>query len=210
MLNNVFQMFIPPILLKMFRWIYNVPMRRLVARRLDGEEKLHLACGNRILDGWANVDFKGGLRVIGWDLTCGLPVRSKTISLIFCEHFIEHISLQQAETFLSECYRCLRVGGVLRLSTPSLEKVVEEYELGRTSEWHDVGFRPATPCQMVNEAFRLWGHQFVYDEKELKELLNKVGFGEIRLKPWHESGVPGLERLESRPFHGEIIFEAVK
>jgi predicted SAM-dependent methyltransferase len=210
MIQRILDMMTPPIVLKVSREILRNIRRRSASRKLAGQERLHLACGNNILEGWANIDFKSDGKVIGWDLAHGLPVRSGTIELIFCEHFIEHITLKQAKELLAECHRCLRSDGMLRLSTPSLKKVVEEYLLGRTSEWHDVGWSPATPCQMVNEGLRLWNHQFVYDDNELKRLLNEAGFREIRQVAWRESMVPGLRKLECRPFHGEVILEAIK
>ena len=39
--------------------------------------------------------------------------------------------------------------------------------LGRVSEWLDMQWAPRTPCDMVNEAMRLWGHLYVWDEDEL-------------------------------------------
>jgi hypothetical protein len=69
----------------------------------------------------------------------------------------------------------LRPGGVIRLSTPSLKKVVDEYLLGRTTEWRDVGLSSATPCRMVNEILRQDGHQFIYDADELKHVLEGAG-----------------------------------
>ena len=61
-------------------------------KRLAGQTKLHLACGDNVLRGWANVDLKTKGPVIGWDLRDRLPVRNDAIELIFCEHFIEHIT----------------------------------------------------------------------------------------------------------------------
>jgi predicted SAM-dependent methyltransferase len=203
-------MMTPPVLLEASEKISRTIRRRSVSRRLAGQTRLHLACGSNVLEAWANIDYESNGAVIGWDLTEGLPVGSETIERIFCEHFIEHITLEQAQALVAECYRCLRPAGVLRLSTPNLNKVVEEYQLGRTSEWHDVGWSPVTPCRMVNEAFRLWGHQFVYDENELTLLLRQAGFPTVRQAAWRESGIADLRNLECRPFHGEVILEAVK
>ena len=210
MTQTALDMITPPVLLEVFRKIATNIRRHSVARKLAGQERLHLACGSNILEGWANIDMYSNEQVIDWDLTNGLPVRSGAIGLIFCEHFIEHVTLEQAKALLVECYRCLRSNGTLRLSTPSLKKIVEEYLLGRVSEWDDVGWSPATPCQMLNEGLRLWGHQFVYDDNELRRLLNEAGFREIRQVAWRESTTPGLSELECRPFHGEVIFEATK
>ena len=184
--------------------------RPWVEKKLEGQTRLHLACGNHVLDDWANLDLENNGQVIGWDLTHRLPVRSDTIELIYSEHFIEHLPLDQAAIFLTECHRVLRPDGILRLSTPSLKKIVDEYLSGRTSEWCDVGWNPATPCRLVNEGLRLWGHQFVYDVDELKRLLGNTGYRQVTQVTWRESPTPALRNLESRPFHGEIIFEAIK
>src|SRR5262249_13146413 len=145
-------------------------------RRLLGQRKLHLACGGNVLNGWANIDLTGNRQVVGWDLRQGLPIRPETVDFIFCEHFIEHLSLEEGKRFLSECHRVLRGGGILRISTPSLTKLVEEYTACRLSEWSDVDWKPATPCRLLNEGLRLWGHQFVYDARELRKLIEEIGY----------------------------------
>lgn len=179
-------------------------------RRLAGQTKLHLACGRNVLEGWANIDLTGDAQVTGWDLTERLPVESETVDFIFCEHFIEHITLEQANALLSDCYRILRPGGVFRLSTPNLRKLVDEYLAGRLTEWCDVGWTPATPCQLLNEGLRLWGHQFVFDEVELPRALQKAGYPKVIPVAWHESQHKELRNLECRPFHDEVILEATK
>ncbi len=209
-IKRILRMIIPPIVLHAYGVLLRNFKRRSVERKLEGQEQLHLACGDNALNGWANIDRKSNGMVVGWDLTYGLPVRSGSVGLIFSEHFIEHLTLTQAKVLLAECHRCLRPDGILRLSTPSLEKVFEEYRMGRTSEWHDVGWSPTTPCEMVNEALRMWGHQFLYDSDEMKLLLREIGFRKVTRVDWRESTTPALRALECRPFHGEIIFEAVK
>ena len=179
-----------------------------VRRQLAEQRKLHLACGTNILAGWANIDQNGGGDVIRWDLTQPLPVEKRSVDFIFNEHFIEHITRDQAGALLSQCREALAPGGVLRVSTPDLRKLCAEYLAGRTDEWRDVNWLPATPCRLLNEGMRLWGHQFVYDGAELRALLAEVGFGTIASRAWRQSPHRALCDLECRPFHGELIFEA--
>lgn len=208
--SSVLSWLVPPITFKIYHYL-NAELRRpIVRRQLAGYEKIHLGCGNNILAGWANIDLYSSQLVIGWNLTFPLPIKSNSIEFIFCEHFIEHISIKQGTEFLSECYRVLKPKGVLRISTPSLEKVVEEYRVGRTIEWTDVGWNPESPCKMLNESFRLWGHQFLYDQNELKNNLQIAGFSKVTPVPWHVSTYDELRNLESRPDHGEIIVEVIK
>jgi predicted SAM-dependent methyltransferase len=200
----------PPLIAETARHFKRVATRPSVVRRLEGQDKLHLACGDNVLRGWANIDLESKGVVIGWNLTDGLPVPSGSIEYVFCEHFIEHITLSQATMLLADCHRVLRPGGKLRLSTPDLLKVIEEYEAGRMDEWRDVGWVPATPCQLVNGAFRLWSHEFVYDTDELRRILAQAGFRDVTQVAWRESTSPALRGLECRPFHGEIILEAAR
>lgn len=173
-------------------------------------ERLHLGCGGNLLPGWANVDLETAAGVIQHDLTEPFPLPTGTVQFIYSEHFIEHITRAQALALLRECQRVLAPGGVIRLSTPNLRKLLDEYSARRTAEWSDVDWHPSTPCQMVNEGMRLWGHQFVYDPDELTLLLHEAGFEQITQVPWRESLHPELKGLECRPFHGEIIVEAMK
>jgi len=179
-------------------------------RRLSAATKLHLGSGDNVLSGWANLDLLGGNGVLSLDLTKPLPVDSNSIDFIFTEHFIEHITRAQGAGLLADCYRVLRPGGVIRISTPSLRKLVSEYTSGRVEEWGDVEWLPSTPCQMVNEGVRDWGHQFVYDHEEMHLLLKEVGFRQIVDRDWRRSGHSQLENLECRPHHDEVIVEATK
>jgi predicted SAM-dependent methyltransferase len=96
----------------------------------------------------------------------------------------------------------------VRVSTPDLKKLVDDYQAGQVVRMEHGGWFPATPCQMVNEAMRYWGHVFLYDEAELFDLLRECGFSNIKRVHWGESVHPDLRRLESRPDFADLILEA--
>lgn len=179
-----------------------------VRAALAGHTRLHLGCGRNVIAGWANVDAEGGEGVIAWDLRRPLPAADASFDYVFSEHFIEHVTRDEALRLLRECMRVLKPGGVLRTTTPDLRKLVAEYLAGRLDEWRNVEWLPATPCRLLNEGMRSWGHQFVYDEPELRLLLAEAGFADVERVAWRESGRPALRALECRPFHDEIIVEA--
>ena len=181
-----------------------------VREQLHGQTRLHLGCGNHLLDGWANLDFGVADGVIRCDLTKPLPVESGSIEAIFTEHFIEHITRAESQRLLADCHRVLERGGVIRISTPNLEALVAQYRLRRTTEWSDVGWTPASPCALLNEGLRSWGHQYVYDADELSGLLSEAGFTRIRRAGWRESDHAFLRGLETRPFHDDLILEATR
>lgn len=177
--------------------------------------RLHLGCGieslghgAKVLAGWTNVDVVGdGVRTFAWDLTEPFPLPDGSIDFIYSEHFIEHVSLAAATALLVECRRVLGRGGVVRLSTPDLRVITEKYVTGDIREWHDMGWEPATPCDLLNEGLRNWGHCYVYDEPKLLTILRAAGFADVARRPWGQSAHQPLSGLETRPDHGDLIVE---
>lgn len=182
----------------------------VMTRNIAGARRVHLGCGGNILPGWANLDVDGPEGVTRFDLGRPLPFASGSVDLIYTEHFIEHVRKEAAASLLQECARILKPGGILRISTPDLAKVVREYQLGRVTEWLDMQYAPETPCDMVNESMRLWGHQYIWDEAELRRALAAAGFDSVRRMPWGKSDHGELVAVESRPDHSDLIVEATR
>jgi predicted SAM-dependent methyltransferase len=173
-----------------------------------GARKIHLGCGRNYLKGWLNVDLDSPVADSRADLRNPLPFADESVDFIFNEHFLEHITREEGIVFLKECRRVLKPGGVFRVSTPDLKWLVFQYGSGRIDEWSDVDWLPATPCRMLNEGMRLWGHQFVYDLPELLAALSEAGFLNISQVGYRESSRVELIGLECRPWHRELILEA--
>jgi predicted SAM-dependent methyltransferase len=178
--------------------------------------RLHLGCGiaglghgAKIYDNWTNIDIEGnGLTTFAWDLATPLPLPNASVQFIYSEHFIEHLSLAEGRLLLSECRRLLMHNGVLRMSTPDLVMLARMYVDGNVREWADMGWEPLTPCDLVNEGMRCWGHQYVYDESKLTALLRETGFRSVTRCAWRQSTHEPLTGLETRPYHGDLIVEA--
>jgi predicted SAM-dependent methyltransferase len=181
--------------------------RRSTPKKLKKHDKLHLGSGGRIIDGWANIDITG-LRTIPWDLRNPLPLARGQVRLVYSEHFIEHIDRGAAHRLFSRVRDAMVSGGVIRVSTPDLAKLIKDYQAGRVVRMEHGGWFPETPCRMVNECMRLWGHTFIYDEPELVALLGECGFSAIHRVKWGESEQPELRGLESRPDFDDLILEA--
>jgi len=171
--------------------------------------KLHLGSGDVRLDGWLNVDLNAANADLHLDLRGKLPFEDESIEYIFSEHFIEHIPREDALSFLKECRRVLKRNGVLRLSTPNLKFLVLSYLSCNIGEWED-WWQPANPCRLMNEGMRFWGHEFLYDAEELIESLREAGFKSAKFFDWGKSDFDELSELETRPFHNELIVEALK
>ncbi len=166
--------------------------------------KLHLGCGKVKLHGWVNVDVDRSLDTVDvvWDVTRGLPIEDSSCGLIYCEHFLEHLTAEEGVGFLRECHRVLASGGVVRVAMPSLDVLLEKSCRGDWREqdwltWPEYRF-VQTRAEMINIFFRWWGHQWIYDREELHRRLREAGFLYIHDLAWGQSSVPDLRNLETR------------
>lgn len=204
--------FVKPPLRLVKRAIYAAPTavrRRRSLSLLKGATRLHIGSGADKIPGWANIDYDTA-GAAHWDLRCPLPIHDRSIDYIYSQHFIEHITRAEGVSHLRDCHRLLRPGGVIRISTPNLRYISETYLAGNVAEWlTDSAFwNPRTPAQMLNDALRLWGHQFVYDHDELRAVLSEAGFTKIAKQARGESQHQPLRGLETRPDHQDVTVEA--
>jgi SAM-dependent methyltransferase len=89
---------------------------------------LNLGCGHRFHSDWENLDFSASSPfVCAHDLRKGIPYPDGTFDVVYHSHVLEHFSKQTARSFLQECHRVLRRGGVIRVAVPDLEKIAQLY-----------------------------------------------------------------------------------
>lgn len=187
----------------------NIALKQTEKELVDFKKpyKLHIGCGQIKLNNWINLDIKEQPKItdIIWDASQGLPLfEDNSCSLIYNEHFLEHLAIEKATVFLSECYRILKPGGFLRIAMPSLEYTIEKY---CSEDWRDQDWLTweghqfiKTRAEMINIAFRWWGHQWLYDREELHRRLCEAGFQKENIKDaeWRCSEISELNNLETR------------
>ncbi len=89
---------------------------------------LNLGCGATFHEDWVNVDFTDhGGRVLAYDLRLGIPFADNSFDVVYHSHVLEHMPKAWGEFFISECYRVLRPGGLLRVVVPDLENIARAY-----------------------------------------------------------------------------------
>lgn len=160
--------------------------------------RLHVGCGpNNRRTGWWNVDIRpfDGVDEV-FDLRGRWPWGG--LEAVFAEHFLEHLSLDEALAFLERAGGALRPGGVLRLSTPNLEWVLATHYPLDPPPIAD-GERELQTLR-INRAFHGWGHRFLWSPPLLARVLAEMNFASVRFFPYGESDDPALRGLES---HGD-------
>ena len=169
--------------------------------------RLHIGCGLNILPGWLNSDYYPANKdLLHVDAEKSFPFPDETFDFIFSEHMIEHIPYPSAHHMLLECFRVLKPGGTIRISTPDLNFLIALY--GEKSnlqlsyiKWSQEKFVPwapeATDTFVINNFVRDWGHCFVYDEKTLRSAMQNAGFDPVVRCRINESAFPELRGLEN-------------
>lgn len=65
--------------------------------------------------------------IIIWDLRNGIPLENNTFDVVYNSHFLEHINRDSAPVILKECYRVLKINGVIRVVVPDLQAIINRY-----------------------------------------------------------------------------------
>ncbi|MEI2418875.1 hypothetical protein V6O07_01260 [Arthrospira platensis SPKY2] len=170
---------------------------RLSPNEKNGLKRIHVGCGPKnIFPDWWNVDirsFKGVDTVM--DVTKEWPFQD--IEFVYGEHFLEHLPLDGAVNFLVSSGNSLKQDGIIRLTTPNLEWVVRnQYPTDDNSYEAKID-----GTFTINRAFHGWGHQFLYSQEFLHNLLEQLGYEKIKFFDYGISDTPDLSYLEC---HGKF------
>ncbi len=174
----------------------------------QGQKKLHIGCGENVIEGWLNADLVAtSSKVVQLDATRTYPFADATFDYIFSEHMIEHITYEDGQSLLKECFRVLKKGGKIRLSTPDLAFLIDLYHEDKSDlqrryiDWSAQTFIPDAPRHndtfVINNFVRAWQHTFIYDEKTLRAALESAGFAKIVRRELNDSDDVALRNLEN-------------
>lgn len=161
-----------------------------MATNAAGMVKLNLGCGDKILDGYINVDVAQERAGRQPDVIC--DVRALAVfpdnhcDEILAVHVVEHFWRWEVELILKEWLRVLRPGGKMILECPNLQSACEEFlknpdlaalpgPEGQRTMWVFYGDPRWTDPLMVHR----WG----YTPKSLGQVMAGSGLIEIRQEP---------------------------
>jgi predicted SAM-dependent methyltransferase len=174
---------------------------------------LHIGAADFALENWFNTDLDPRRQGIFYlDATQPLPFPADSFDFIFSEHMVEHIPLSAGLEFLKECRRVLKPSGVVRLATPDLRNILalisnHNPDSETYLQWAVETFKlpgepfPKAPV-VINNFFRSWGHQFLYDPETMQKAMEQAGFRDTIQQPVGISRHASLQGLER---HGQAI-----
>ncbi|HVR97961.1 MAG TPA: methyltransferase domain-containing protein [Thermoanaerobaculia bacterium] len=155
------------------------------------------------------------------DLNWPLPFATDSVSCIYAGEVWEHFEYPDAARLTRECFRALAPGGVLRICVPDgpdfwrkylalYEEQVKRPRAKRSAKvlrdhvkmyFDDIATRRIWLGSMGHK------HKWQFDQVQLIELFECVGFVAVDRMPFHQSRIPDVARVERSDF---CIIEGVK
>ena len=229
----------------------------------NGFLRLNLGCGLQTPEGWTNVDGSWNARLakrpylrrlltslhfiardkleIPWsskifihDIRKPLPFPDGSASAIYASHVLEHLYFEEARRLISEAFRVLCPGGILRVVVPDLHAIVQEYLGGHPFGQLSAEFASLRPADRVNHRllmhwpnppagnllYRIYNswqdfhsHKWMYDSDSLMAVFQAAGFAEVQRRGSRESRIEDVDKVEeeSRILNGAgVCVEGVK
>ena len=160
----------------------------------EGRRNLHLGCGLINHPDYINVDIFPAPHVHYVRKIDNLkPFADNTIDLVYASHCLEHFSYRKTGHVLEEWFRVLKPRGILRVSVPDFDLLVEIYK----SFGNDIN--RILPPLMGGQNSRFDFHYSVFNYEALAKNLYSVGFSEVRR--WEAKSIEtGMDDWASTPY----------
>lgn len=141
--------------------------------------RLHLGCGERSIPGYCNVDIRPMPHVQVVTSADSLSMfADNSAEVVYASHLLEHFPRDRIQEVLSEWFRVLKPGGVLRLSVPDFDRLLEVYK--RAGSNIDLVLGPLVGRQDHPYNF----HYVIFNSSSLSDHLRNAGFGDVRKWDW--------------------------
>ena len=142
-----------------------------------------------------------------------LPYDSSSIDVIYSSHMMEHLQRDDAKTFIKECFRVLKPGGILRLSLPDLKIIADNYLKHNDADLfikHLLMEPPKT--KKIKHLIKLYisggfrEHSWMYDGKSLLKILNEFGFKNSTILKPGVTNIPNEKNLNLYERANESVY----
>ena len=141
----------------------------------DGKVLVHIGCGTTNSPEFINIDARplAHVHIVTSDITSLADFGSGTVDLVYMCHVLEHIKKGDLTKVLLEMKRVLKDGGVLRISVPDFDRLIEVYNASAKD-------MSAISNQLMGGQDHEYNvHYSVFNHRRLSELLKEAGFRKV-------------------------------
>jgi len=183
--------------------------------------KLELGAGSRERPGWLSTDIRWDSRLY-LDVVAEWPVPNDSVSHIYADNVIEHLSLDANRKLFAEAVRVLTPGGRIRLVTPDVGRLARLYvDGGPDAERHLANaqrhaYGAEHLVDLLRIVFQEAGHHlgYLWDYSALTSELQRAGFHDVVRCESKRSSDPEFAEMEARSDDPEapitLVVEASK
>lgn len=144
---------------------------------------------------WAAILFEPGEFLSPADLLSS--VQDLTFDFVYSDMVAERMATGQFEEYLRAVGELIRPGGLHRIATTDLQRVLANAQSGAWSEFRWVKkARLQTPADYLNTVFRSWGHKHLYDAESVIHRLEQSGYRDVSRVEMMKGGSADLFRLD--------------
>lgn len=151
------------------------------------------------------------------DATKCIPVPDESIDVIYTSHMIEHLDRDEVKLFLSEAYRVLVHGGIIRVVVPDIKKQVSIYNENNDADVlidHMYLSKSKNKTLLSKFIYLFVGdrhHKWMYDGASLARLLSSAGFMSCTVQPAGSTIINDPGELNLREREDESVYvEAIR
>ena len=177
---------------------------------MNKSEYLYVGCGNHRLKGFTHADISVYKAYknrtieqpeIICDITKKIPLKNKTVKFIFSRDTLEHLTWKELINHFIECNRILKENGIIRMSFPSFDKMIERYknkdeDLEQAIKDSEVSTLKA-PIENHTDLFisriLYHDHYYLHNFDTMNRALSKCGFTDIQIKSVGDTSVSEIK-----------------
>tara|TARA_B100001758_G_scaffold2877_1_gene2340 strand:+ start:6242 stop:6781 length:540 start_codon:yes stop_codon:yes gene_type:complete len=143
--------------------------------------KLNIGSGKRNFGkDWIHIDGSNYNHIQSHDII-NLPFEENSVDIIYASHVFEYFDRKEADIILQKWKKCLKKNGILRLAVPNFEVYSKLYSDGKITLEQCLG--PLYGKWEMTKTKTIY-HKTTYDFINLKNVLQKNGFKNIKLWDW--------------------------
>lgn len=156
---------------KIVRQIHRPPFPQLENKKVN----LHLGCGSISHPKFINIDGLLAPHVHYVRAIDNLaPFRDNSVDLVYACHCLEHFSYRQISKVLAEWFRVLKQDGILRISVPDFDLLLNIYRENNND------INTIISPLMGGQDYKFNFHMTVFNKSNLENFLKSTGFRQIR------------------------------
>jgi len=146
-----------------------------------------------------------------------LPFKENTIDVVYSSHTCEHLYERDLKRFMSEAYRVLKHGGVMRMAIPDLNIFIKQYLIdGDANKFCKNMYMGSLKApSFINKVKQFIigdrNHKWMYDGNSMKQYLQENTDFEIHVVPAGVTNIRGKMGIDLREHEDiSVYLEGIK